>query len=536
MMPRLRPPRAWTALALVPVVGVLAVGTAAMQLPILTPDVWWHLATGRVIAADGVPRVDPFSYTLVDRTWLVHEWFADRVLYAVHAAGGLAGVVWLRGTLIALAAALAYRLARRGASMGVAVPLLALAVYAWQRNWIDRPQLWTFALLPLVLGLLEADRTGARRAAWALPPLFALWVNVHGGFMIGLVIVALWQASNVVEHGRARLRRSAIVFAACAAATVANPHGVAGAIYPLRYLGTGLAETIQEEQPGDLDSPYAAVHLILALALVVALAVRFRRVPWAHRSTGLLLVLVSLPRIAGVALPFAAERHAPLLLLGGVPILCWQIEAWLPATWRAAGQRLTAAARTSPAWIAALVLAAFALWQMARALPGARASAPLVLPGRFPEAGAQWLAETRLPGNLINPYRWGGYLAFQLAPHYKVWIDSRGDLYGAERLREDELLFRMPPGSESAVAQLLARWDANVIVWYLLTADFGDVRVHPFARWLLSQPEWRLVFVDAPRRDRPDLPAGTTAVFLRQHPRNAAYLERLPAVRLPRLP
>jgi hypothetical protein len=536
MMPRPRfagtPGARPSALVLLGVGFVLVVGVASMRLPVLTPDVWWHLATGRAIATSGLPRTDPFSYTLGDKPWLVHEWLADRVLFGVYSQAGLLGVVWWRGLFIALAAALAYRLARRHASMIVVLPLMTLAAYAWWRNWIDRPQVWTFALLPTVLLALEADRLGHRRAAWFLPPLFALWVNVHGGFMLGLMIVLVWQAARVVERGRGGLRRAGAIAAACALMTLANPHGWEGAIYPLSYLGAGLRATVQEERPGALDSGYAWVHLGLAVALVVALAVRGRRAPLAHRLVGWLLAAVSLPRIGGMSLPFAAERHAPLLLLGGVPILCWQVETWLPAAWRAAGARIAALARTPQAWVAAAVLAAFGLWQASRALP--RAGTPLVLPGRFPEAAVAWMADKKLPGNLINPYRWGGYLAFHLAPTYKVWIDSRGDLYGAERLREDEMLYRMRPGSEAAVAQVLERWDANVVVWFLATADFGRTQVHPFTQWLLRRPDWRLVFVDAPVHGASaETPRFTTAVFLREHARNAAWLDALPVVRLP---
>jgi hypothetical protein len=111
-----------------------------------------------------------------------------------------------------------------------------------------------------------------------------------------------------------------------------------------------------------------------------------------------------------------------------------------------------------------------------------------------------------------------------------VWIDSRGDLYGPERLREDELLYRMPPGSEPAVESLLARHDADVIVWYFLTIDFGPLQVHPFTRWLLTRPDWRLVFYDRQDPDRPRAPWATTAIFVRVHERNAALLQRLPAV------
>ena len=533
--PAAKPRRARSVAGLLPVVGLVWLAVAAARIPILTPDVWWHLATGRTIAAGGLPQTDPFSYTLLGQPWLVHEWLADRIAWAVYARWGLLGVIFSRGLAIAVATALSYRLARRHAPLAVALPLVVLAAFALQRNWIDRPQLWTYVLLPAVVWCLESARLGARRAVWLLPVLFALWVNLHGGFMLGLALVVAWQAACVAAASdRApALRQALLVCGVCAAAVLLNPHGLQGALYPLRYIGAGLRHTIQEEKPGLLDSTYAGVHFGLLLALAAALVWRWRAVPAPHRALALGLMWVSWPKLFGVALPFAAERHAPLFLVAGVPVLAWVLAGLLPARWVASPPALGRAAASRQAWAVALLLAGFTVWQAARLVPRDGTPAARLLPGRFPQAGAAWLQEERLPGRVLNPYRWGGFLLFRLFPAAQVWIDSRGDLYGAGRLAEEELLYRMPAGAEPAAAQLLARWDPDVIVWYFLTIDFGRLQVHPFTRWLLSQSGWRLVFVDGADSRMPQAPAGTTAIFLRVHPRNRDWLDRLPAVVLP---
>lgn len=406
-------------LALLPVLGAGWLAVAVARLPILTPDVWWHLATGRVIATSGIPHRDPFSYTLGTTPWTVHEWLADRVLYAVESHGGLLGVVTLRAVLLVCAAALAYRLARRHAGRGVALACIAAAAYASQRNWLDRPQLWSYALMPLLLLLLDLFRQRPSRWAWVLPGLFAIWVNLHGGFMLGLAVVALWAACDVWEARRAggvavaRIRRNLALLAACALATLLNPNGWRGAVYPLHYVGTGLAATIREERPGNLDSPYAWVHVLLVAALLSLLAMRWRRVPLAHRATGLLLAALSLPRLAGIALPFAAERHAPLFLFGATPILAWQIDAW--RNWRrgAGPARFESWLSSGPVWTAAVVLAGFALWQMARALPRDPDPAVRLLPGGFrprpppgsPTTRCRSACSIRIAGVVISPGR-----------------------------------------------------------------------------------------------------------------------------------
>jgi hypothetical protein len=527
-----------SALGIVPLVAAAALAAAVARFPILTPDVWWHLATGRLVAANGIPHVDPFSWMLAGRAWTVHEWLADLVLHACDAAGGLLGVVALRAALLVLGAVASYRLARLHAGLLVALPLAVAAAWASQRNWLDRPQLWSYALVPLVLLVLERQRQETR-LAFLLPVLFLLWVNLHGGFMLGLGLVFLWTAARwVEERGTPAMRRAAWGAAACAVATVANPNGLRGALYPLHYVGVGLGETIQEERPGALDGPHAWVAFAILVGLV-ALTVadllrRPRRVPLPHAAVALVLAWLAMPQFAGIALPLAAERHAPLLLFGATPLLAWRLGAWLGAPMLHFESRVATALRHPSAWLATSVLAAFALWQTVRVWPHDGSPRARLLPGRFPVAGASWLARTALPPRLLNPYRWGGYLVYRLAPRYQVWIDSRGDLYGAEQLRDDEILYRMSPGTEPEVQALLSRDDPDVIVWYLLTVDFGSLQVHPFARWLLARPQmWRLVFVDGVDPAAPDAPWATTAIFLRVHPRNSGRLEALPAVPLP---
>ncbi len=520
--------------------ALAALVAAASRVPILTPDVWWHLATGRFIAAHGIPHTDPFSYTLAGQRWTAHEWLADLGLHGVHANAGLLGVVLARGLLVGAAFAGAYAIARLQAGPMLALGLLVPAAFASQRNWLDRPQLASYLLVTLVLWLLERQRRRPGPSALFLPLLFALWVNLHGGFMLGLGMVLLWAAGATGVWMRTRsaasalaARRFTLLAGACALATRVNPNGLEGALYPLHYVRAGLALTVQEERPGQLDSAYAWVHLGLVLCLWAFLLLR-RRSAFAPAVLALVLGWISMPRLGGVALPFAAERHAPLFLLLGTPLLAWQLASLRRVQALEGFCRRRTASRRSRLVVAAS--AALALAALVPAFPRDGSPEARLLPGRYPVAAAQWLAAQRLPGHLVNPYRWGGYLAFTLYPETQVWIDSRGDLYGAARLQEYDLLHYAPRGSDNAVRALLDRYDANVVIWQLLTLDFGPLQVHPLTEFLLRSGEWRLVFYDGPDPSHPERPSAVSAVFLREHPRNAAVLARHPPLRLPRLP
>ncbi len=534
-LPTLAAPRASVRdLLVVPCLLLLLV--LAARVPVMTPDIWWHLATGRLVAQEGIPESDPFSYTLAGAKWTAHEWASDLVLYAVHSRTGLLGVVLLRAVLLAAAFGMAYAAARLHAGPLQALAVLVPAAWASERNWLDRPQLVTYLFLGVLLWVLERQRLRPTRWVWAVPLLFALWVNLHGGFFLALGLLGAWTMAALWTERSSRpratahdapsaARRLVLVTCAAAVATLLNPHGWEGAIYPLRYVGAGLGATLQEEGVGHLTSAYAWVHLGLVASTCGTLLWR-RRVPIEHGLLVLILGWISMPRIAGVTLPFAAERHAPLFLLVGTPILAWQIAA----VWRRGVVRIPSSRLLGRLGLVAGSLVS--VWLLTL-LPRDPSPEARLLPGRYPEAAVTWLQANRIPGPLINPYRWGGYLAFALYPETKVWIDSRGDLYGRERLREYEILHRAPPGSDAALAAVLARYDANVIVWPLLTLDFGPLQVHPFTEYLLRSRAWRLVFYDRADAEHPQRPSAVSAVFLREHARNAALLARYAPVRLP---
>jgi len=56
--------------------------------------------------------------------------------------------------------------------------------------------------------------------------------------------------------------------------------------YPVRYVGSGLRGSLQEEQAGTVDTTYAWVHLTLLVSLVATLLLRVRRAPLHHVLVG----------------------------------------------------------------------------------------------------------------------------------------------------------------------------------------------------------------------------------------------------------
>ena len=173
-----------------------AVFIIAVGLPSTDSDTYWQLAMGRwMLDHHAFLRQDIFSSTVAGMHFGVGEWLGQLAFAGSFTAAGWAGVAVLRATLIALAAFFVVRLARRGgAAWWVSLPLVVAALLVSKITWTDRPQLFTLALFPALLELLLSLPVGFSRRLLILPPLFLVWTNLHGGYLLGLAVVAIFAA------------------------------------------------------------------------------------------------------------------------------------------------------------------------------------------------------------------------------------------------------------------------------------------------------------------------------------------------------
>ncbi len=233
------------------------------------PDLGWHLRAGELITKSGIPKQDPFSFTMPDFSWVNHEWLADVILYRVHDLGGVALTAALYGVLWTLALALALR--KRwwyGFSLGIlgTMPMAG-----------PRPLVWTaigICLTELVIEKhLSSPKTGWLRV---MPVIFLAWANLHGGFALGLALMGVHAVFK-------RDVRIIIFLFLSALLTLINPYGIE--IYTEIFrtvLDNRLGSRIMEwfPLPGISTSSFvfraAAVYIGLSLALMWVGKINFR--------------------------------------------------------------------------------------------------------------------------------------------------------------------------------------------------------------------------------------------------------------------
>jgi hypothetical protein len=215
-----------------------------LSITVADPDLWGHIKFGEDLWQTGkIIQSDPYSYLSGDRLWINHEWLAEAIFYLGFALTGPAGLIVLKVAVGLLIAGLVYRhLCRQGLTpLRAGIVLLPVTPLLVPGLVTVRPQMFTYLFFLFVLLLIYQAEHGRPQYLWLAPPLFALWVNLHGGFLAGLGILLLWFFTHLAfvllraRQPRAlSLSKLAMPVAVSVLATLLNPYGVELLVFLLR--------------------------------------------------------------------------------------------------------------------------------------------------------------------------------------------------------------------------------------------------------------------------------------------------------------
>ncbi|MDT7604411.1 MAG: hypothetical protein QOF61_2408 [Acidobacteriota bacterium] len=432
------------------IVFVLLASIFTMTAGAITdPDFWWHLRAGQLICeTHAIPRTDVFSFTARGAEWVTHEWLTEVVMYATYKVSGWGGLVVLFSLVMTAALWLAYRRAvRRGAHAYAACAATLLGAFATAPIWGVRPQMISFLFTSLFIFILDAYARDAsiaaerRRAPWLLVPITLVWANIHGGFALGLALIALTCAGLALDEvlGRggvrlrelwARIRPLCIVFAACVAVVPLNPSGFRLFSYPFETINSqAMQKYIVEWFSPDFHQPYAHALAILLFATFASLALAPKRA----RAGEVLLLCVA----AYAAL--RSWRNIPFFALVAVPVLAEHAGSFVMQHLRARGE--ARAKKDDGRAVTSLALNAVLLVCVPLGLCAARVASVArrqssVEAEKYPAAAVEFLRGRKDAGLVFNSYGWGGYLIWKLYPERLVFIDGRADVYGDALVEE----------------------------------------------------------------------------------------------------
>lgn len=396
-------------------------------------DIGWHIRTGEYILDHlSVPRTDPFSFTKPGAPWFAWEWLSDLLFALVHRSSGLKGVVFLAGVVLTLWILLLLRQALwRGANAWVALAVTLLGAGAASMHFLARPHIFTLLLTTVTVWFIESDLRAPGRGIWWLVPVTAVWANLHGGFLVGIVLLttaagALALAAGMGTTGWRAPVRYSVLATACAGASLVNPYGIKLHTHIFDYLRSDWIRNMVEEfqAPNFRSENQLQFEILLITALLVTPFLVGRR-----RLVEASWILVF------AHLSLTSVRHAPVFAAIAVPI----VAAVLSELWSAAvvhfgrtspvrvlyelGQDLTRGFGHNTLWLAVF---AIGYWLLARSgdWPGDFPAAKFPL--KLVHSNALALAN----GRVLTLDQWADYLIYEFYPREKVFADGRSDFYG----------------------------------------------------------------------------------------------------------
>jgi hypothetical protein len=410
------------------------------------PDFFWHVTAGQWIAAHGsVPNTDPFSFTWAGKPWTPHEWLSELLMFWLVSGVGRTGALFVFGLFpAAIVLTQGAMLARQGVGLRAFAPAAILIGLVVTPYVTLRPQAVSWLLLSLLVWFLIELRPDRARRALLLVPFFVLWANLHGVYVIGLGVVAVYCLFTIVGRTPMSQAKGPMAVAAIGSllASTLTPAGPVGILYPLRYVELsdwGLAN-IQEWQSPSFHEP--AHWAFLALIAWVGLNGGRNTPGW----------LVALSWI-GIALGLVALRNVPIAAVFCLPALALGLEARLQERYPLRSRRMApsrALGRRLMELGTAVIVVIGAMVVLVPAGVGTGVTANIAK--RFPVDAVLLLQREFPDARVLADYGWGGYLIHELYPlGGRVFVDGRNDMYDQQVLEDYDAIREADAGWEALV-------------------------------------------------------------------------------------
>ncbi|MEM7311909.1 MAG: hypothetical protein AAF497_02035 [Planctomycetota bacterium] len=419
------------------------------------PGLGWHLRIPDLMAEQGgFVYSEYFSFPSEGNRWITRAWLSDVLMRVAYGWGGLNAVALLTCMVVAATLRGIYRrMVDEGYHLLVAIGAVIVAVMGLVPSFVARPNIVSFLGVWLVADLCQrfhAGRLEPRKLFWIVPVML-LWTNMHGGFMAGLVLIAIaWAVEAgmaflswkkpVRAAARTRLGWLTAVGAVAGLATLLNPNGIGLHLYNLQAVTDPFIQnntTIEWRPPDFRQAGWFNIERLILLLPLLAATCR-RRI----NLTGLAMT------VAWLHFALTSRRYTTLWVVIAMPTLCelvvynpWlqRFVKWLQATVspemkklltgpsRPTSQGSTVTSPVSASWVLAVVMLLLAAF-----LPDVTRHNPSQMPAQSLDRFLT-LHEGEPTFHWAN---WGGYLTWKgwdASPRFKTWIDDRIEVHGKQQ-------------------------------------------------------------------------------------------------------
>jgi hypothetical protein len=477
--------RVTRAIAHLPILVVVYLLTFLTSLP--DYDLWARLAVGSIFFQTGtVLKHDIFSYLPTKSPWIDHEWGSGVVCYAFARSFGEYGIFLLKALLLYFLFLTILKTinAREGKrSVGILYWfLLGYALFPGVASLV-RSQMFTYLFFAVWLYGLECVRRQRKRVLWIFPCTMLFWVNLHGGFVAGIGIVALYTIGELLN------RKSPLPYLRIALlilpTTLLNPYGpalwryvVEASLMPRPF--------IPEWHPISLSGPIQVIgglrlHFLTGYMLFVGmtLAVAIRSIVQKAKPDWTRII----PIAALFLLSVRHQRHIVFFVIAVSMLLYDQFVGLLDPLRRMLGKisfgnplRIRTAIRWGLGYVLPVAILACFVPRLSHRMT--------VDYRRFPVGSLEFIKQNGISGNLATAFDWGSYAMWKLFPQCKVLIDGRYEEVYPDDVFDVAIRFSERQG----------RW------WEVLKRFHTDVVVLPKVVYRIADlsllPDWKPAYED----------------------------------------
>lgn len=486
---------------------------------VMCNDVWLHLGTGRWIWRNlAIPRVQMFSFMLGEKAWIDHEWFFQVVVWPLYKLLGINGLVLLRFLVMASIILILFLVARRIKHFFLISSFTVLICAAASHFRLQvRPEL--FSLFFIVIFIYALKSYKGKSAIFLLLPLQVIWVNMHGYFITGPVIILAFIISKAVEGriklpfewnansiGGELLRKLIYLFLSAIAVSVLNPYFLKGAAYPFGIISSAVANFTESSYAFEAitelsnipilhiihNKEFSLISLVIIL-FVISVILNINRLDIFDISIFALFFSLSI----------IAERHLGMLVLSTGLLTLFNL-------YNAENNGVISRLRKSPMkklflrvlyplFVIMLIFNAFDIFKNVISLYKARyiynlnCDTESFILGQnefsfnIPYGPAEFIKDKRIKTNIFNFFNNGAYLVFALYPDCRVFMDGRTEVQGDTLLRAWDKIRRNP--------ELIERVKDNLNIECVVLPCAGGFS-GSFFKYLYKNRNWKLVFFD----------------------------------------
>lgn len=397
-------------------------------------DLWGHMRFGHdTYINKTIASRDTYSYAQNNLSWINHEWLAEIVFYLIYKAGNNAGLIIFKTIIGLLITLILWKINQRQLKhpWHTSPIILMLAASAITFGFALRPQIFTYLFFTLYLYILSVfQRSSAsgtkntdpsrrdKNILLLIPAIMVLWVNMHGGFLAGVGILATYTGTQAIlklprlkrkfhnDPGGKKLKYVIFIFCLTIMATLLTPYGIGLWIF--------LAKTLMkprpylwEWMPVDLDIIYTDYALLIIIGILSFVFSKNRHIDW---KTILLVITL--------AISLRQVRHIPFFAIAAAAAAPAALDNFLLTKNR---YSLVFLSKMNILFLAALssLLICF------KTSEGKNPLEVYVNPNYYPVRIVEFLEKNALGGNLLADFDWGEYCIWKLTPRFKIFVDGR---------------------------------------------------------------------------------------------------------------